>query len=135
MSAAQGYYEKLIGMLDLERNQSGILRPQTNVVDGDLVELYMKSANNLGVVLSMRAEQTGNGNLLPKAMANYEESIRAFDALTRNQETMIRVPGSNLASFNQKYLTYTHQDFKPTIYTEISPILEGEKIPEKSVVD
>ena len=135
MSAAQGYYEKLIGMLDLERNQSGILRPQTNVVDGDLVELYMKSANNLGVVLSMRAEQTGNGNLLPKAMANYEESIRAFDALTRNQETMIRVSGSNLASFNQKYLTYTHQDFKPTIYTEISPILEGEKIPEKSVVD
>ena len=135
MSAAQGYYEKLIGMLDLERNQSGVLRPQTNVVDGDLVELYMKSANNLGVVLSMRAEQTGNGNLLPKAMANYEESIRAFDALTRNQETMIRVPGSNLASFNQKYLTYSHQDFKPAIYTELSPILEGEKIPEKSVVD
>ena len=134
MSAAQGYYEKLIGLLDLERNQSGVLRPQTNVVDGDLVELYMKAANNLGVVLSLRAEQTGNGNLLPKAMANYEESIRAFDALTRNQETMIRVPGSNLAAFNQKYLTYTHTDFTPSIYTELSPVMEGEKIPEKALV-
>ncbi len=133
-SAAQGYYEKLIGLLDLQRNQSGVLRPQTNNVDGDLVELYMKAANNLGVVLSLRADQTGNGNLLPKAMANYEESIRAFDALTRNQETMIRLDASNLAAFNQKYLTYKHQDYEPSIYTEISPILEGEKVPEKSVV-
>jgi hypothetical protein len=103
-------------------------------MDGDLVELYMKASNNLGVVLSLRANQTGNGNLLPKAMANFEESIRAFDALTRNQETMIRVQGSNLASYNQKYLTYTHSDYEPTIYTELSPVLEGEKIPEKSVV-
>ena len=94
----------------------------------------MKAANNLGVVLSLRADQTGNGNLLPKAMANYEESIRAFDALTRNQETMIRLDASNLAAFNQKYLTYKHQDYEPSIYTEISPILEGEKVPEKSVV-
>ena len=133
-SAAQGYYEKLITLLDLDRNQAGILHPQTNSMDGELVELYMKAANNLGVVLSLRANQTGNGNLLPKAMANFEESIRAFDALTRNQETMIRVQGSNLASYNQKYLTYTHSDYEPTIYTELSPVLEGEKIPEKSVV-
>ena len=133
-SAAQGYYEKLITLLDLDRNQSGVLHPQTNSMDGDLVELYMKASNNLGVVLSLRANQTGNGNLLPKAMANFEESIRAFDALTRNQETMIRVQGSNLASYNQKYLTYTHSDYEPTIYTELSPVLEGEKIPEKSVV-
>jgi hypothetical protein len=47
---------------------------------------------------------------------------------------MIRVPGSNLAAYNQKYLTYTHTDFTPTIYTELSPIMEGEKIPEKALV-
>jgi len=134
-SAAQGYYEKLIDLLDLQRNQSGVLYPQTNNVDGELVELYMKAANNLGVVLALRAEQTGNSNLIPKAMANFEESIRAFDALTRNTTTMIRIDGSNLASYNQKYLTYTHKDFEPTIYTELSPIMEGERIPEKSVVE
>ena len=133
-SAAQGYYEKLIDLLDLERNRSGTLKPQANAMDGDLVELYMKTANNLGVVLSLRANQTGNSNLLPKAMANFEESIRAFDALTRNQNTMIRIQGSNLASYNQKYLTYTHSDFEPSIYTELSPVLEGERIPEKSLV-
>ena len=134
-SAAQGYYEKLIDLLDLQRNQSGVLYPQTNNVDGELVELYMKAANNLGVVLALRAEQTGNSNLIPKAMANFEESIRAFDALTRNTTTMIRIDGRNLASYNQKYLTYTHKDFEPTIYTELSPIMEGERIPEKSVVE
>lgn len=133
-SAAQGYYEKLISLLDLERHQSGILFPQSNSMDGDLVELYMKASNNLGVVLSLRSNQTGDGNLLPKAMANFEESIRAFDSLTRNQETMIRVDGSNLASYNQKYLTYSYSDFEPSIYTEIYPVMEGEKIPEKSVV-
>ena len=133
-SAAQGYYEKLIDLLDLERNRSGTLKPQSNAMDGELVELYMKTANNLGVVLSLRANQTGNSNLLPKAMANFEESIRAFDALTRNQNTMIRIQGSNLASYNQKYLTYTHSDFEPSIYTELSPVLEGERIPEKSLV-
>jgi len=48
---------------------------------------------------------------------------------------MIRIDGRNLASYNQKYLTYTHKDFEPTIYTELSPIMEGERIPEKSVVE
>ncbi len=46
--AAQGYYERLIDMLDLERSRLGILLPQVRSDQGELVDLYMKASNNLG---------------------------------------------------------------------------------------
>lgn len=134
ISSAAGYYEKLIEALNVERNRADILYPQVNAEDASLVEQYMKVANNLGVSFVKRSEQTGNSSYIAKAMANFEESIRAFDALTRNQQTMIRLGGSNLAAFNQRYLTYPDSTYESAIYTSISPVLEKEAIPEQSVV-
>jgi len=132
--AAQGYYERLIDMLDLERSRLGILLPQVRSDQGELVDLYMKASNNLGVTLSRLSQRTGDSSLNAKAMVQLSESLRAWDALTRNQDTMIRLEGSNLAAQNIKYLTSPVSVFEPAIYSAIPRVLHGEKMLEQSFI-
>ena len=55
--------------------------------------------------------------------------MRAWDALTRNQETLERMSGSNLAEQNIQYITHVVPEFEPSIYTEISKtLLDNEKL-------
>lgn len=124
--AAQGYYDKLINILDNKKQVYKIILPQVNKDQGDLVDTYMKAANNLGVTLSRIAEKTGDSQMNGRAIVSLNESLRAWDALTRNQETMIRLPASNLAEQNIKYITNPAAQFNPEIYTEIPMLLEGE---------
>ena len=124
---ARGYYERLISLLDGERQKHGILFPQIREDQGDIVDTYMKASNNLGVTLSRIASNTGNSTLNAKAIVNLQESLRAWDALTRNQQTMIRLEGSNLAEQNVRYITHPMSDYDPEIYTEIPRMLYGEE--------
>ena len=87
----------------------------------------MRASNNLGVTEYRLARQTGNSMLNASAIANLSTSARAYDALTRNQVTMVRLDGSNLAMQNSKYMTQPTATFEPEIYTEISRVLNGEK--------
>ena len=87
----------------------------------------MKANNNLGVTLYRLAQQTGNSNMNAEAMVRLSDSIRAWDSLTRNPNTMIRLEGSNLAAQNSKYITHPYPEFEPAIYTDIPRLLAGEK--------
>ncbi|MCQ2242179.1 periplasmic flagellar collar protein FlcA [Treponema sp.] len=124
---ARGYYERLISILEGERQKYGILFPQVRDDQGDIVDTYMKASNNLGVTLSRIASNTGDSSLNAKAIVNLQESLRAWDALTRNQTTMIRLEGSNLAEQNVRYITHPMPDYNPEIYTEIPRMLFGEE--------
>lgn len=124
---ARGYYERLISILDGERQKHGVLFPQVRDDQGDIVDIYMKASNNLGVTLSRIASNTGDSSLNAKAIVNLQESLRAWDALTRNQTTMIRLEGSNLAEQNVRYITHPMPDYNPEIYTEIPRMLFGEE--------
>ena len=53
--------------------------------------------------------------------------MRAWDALTRNEATMVRLPGGNLAEQNMRYMSRPMPDYEPAIYTDIPKILTGEK--------
>ncbi len=132
--SAQGYYERLIDKLDLERARAGLLMPQIQSSDGELVDLYMKASNNLGVVLNRLAKRTGDSSLNAQAMVNLSESLRAWDALTRNQTTMVRLEGSNLAAQNMKYISHPYSEFEPSIYISIPRVLDGEHILEQTFV-
>ncbi len=127
-SAAQGYYEKLIDILDREKETTGVLYPQLREEQGSLVEMYMKTANNLGVTLSRLAKRNSDSMYNARAMSLLTESTRAWDALTRNQATMIRLEGTNLAAQNLKYLTVPNSSYEPEIYTSIPRVLYGEKM-------
>ncbi len=124
---AQSYYGRLLSYLDFQREKYGINVPQIEASAGDMVETYMKGANNIGVSQFRVSRQSGDSSLNAAALVNFQDSIRYYDALTRNQETMVRLPGSNLAEQNLRYATNPFPDFEPAIYTEIPRVLDGEK--------
>ncbi|MCQ2597365.1 MAG: hypothetical protein MJ181_05895 [Treponema sp.] len=128
--AAQGYYEDLISNLDKQIADKGkTLTPQAVREDNDLITTYLYASNNYGVTLYRLASRTGNSSFNADAIVQFSQSVRAWDALTRNQETMVRLGGSNLAEENIKYITHPVPDFEPAIYTEIPrTILNNEKI-------
>ena len=128
--AAQGYYEKLVDILDAERSRLGIMFPQTNSEHNDIVDLYLKASNNLGVTQYRLARQTGDSVLNAKAFTNLTASVRAWDALTRNHQTLVKMPGSNLAERNISYMSHPVSDYEPSIYTEIPRMIYGEVVPD-----
>lgn len=125
--AAQGYYEKLLRILDAQRQIYGIMLPQVREDHADIVDTYMKASNNLGVTLSRIAEMTGNSKYNAQSIVSLQDSLRAWDALARNQETMVRAGGSNLAEQNIKYITEPKLKFSPEIYTAIPMVKSDEE--------
>lgn len=125
--AAQSYYKDLLSKLDTERNKRKILLPQKDAEAQNIVDLYLKANNNLGVALYRTARQTGNSQENAEAMVRFADSMKAWDALTRNPDTMVRMEGGNLAQQNSKYVTHSFPDFEPAIYTEIPKVMEDEK--------
>ena len=117
--AAEGYYNQLIDNLDAEIAEQGIVFPQTSVNDYDTVNTYLYAANNYGVTLYHLAKRTGDSALNAQSIVQFSQSVRAWDALTRNQDTLLRLPGSNLAEQNIKYITSPIPNYEPSIYIEI----------------
>ena len=127
--AAQGYYNQLIDELDDNIAENGLVLPQANVKDYDLINTYLYASNNYGVTLYKLAKRTGNSALNAQAMVQLSQSVRAWDALTRNQQSMVRLEGSNLAEQNIKYITHPIPEFEPSVYTDISKtLLDNERL-------
>ncbi|MDE5797742.1 MAG: hypothetical protein K2H73_01750, partial [Treponemataceae bacterium] len=128
--AAQGYYADLLSRLNDLRARDEMLFPQEHADDNELVDMYLKANNNLGVTLYRLARQTGNSGMNAEALVRLSDSMRAWDALTRNPTTMKRLEGGNLAEQNAKYLMHPYAEFEPAIYTDIPKTLSGEKVLE-----
>ena len=127
--AAQGYYNQLIDELDDNIAENGLVLPQANIKDYDLINTYLYASNNYGVTLYKLAKRTGNSALNAQAMVQLSQSVRAWDALTRNQQSMVRLEGSNLAEQNIKYITHPIPEFEPSVYTDISKtLLDNERL-------
>ncbi len=125
--AARGYYDKLLEILEEKRQGYKIVLPQIREDHGDFVDTYMKASNNLGATLSRIANMTGNSEMNGQAIVALQDSLRAWDALSRNQKTMIRLDSSNLAEQNIKYITIPGSEFSPEIYTKIPMLMDGEE--------
>ena len=107
----------------------GVILPQLDTTHGEFVELYMKTANNLGVALNRVAVQTGDSAKNARSFAYLSESTRAWDALTRNPDTLIRVKNEKSAAYvNIQYMTVPNRDFIPEIYSDVPMTLYGEKV-------
>lgn len=125
--AASGYYEKLLSILDSKIQNYKIMLPQVRKDHGDIVDTYMKASNNLGVALSRIANISGSSEMNGKAIVALQDSLRAWDALSRNQETMVRLDSSNLAEQNIKYITIPNSEYEPEIYTKIPMLMDEEE--------
>ena len=89
--------------------------------------LYLYAANNYGVVLHKIARRTGNSQKNAQSIVQFQQSLRAWDSLTRNQTSMKRLEGSNLAAENIKYITHPVTDFEPSIYLDIPKTLTDQE--------
>ena len=87
----------------------------------------MYTANNLGATLHRLAERTGDSQKNARALALYAEATRAWDALTRNPQTLIRSKSTGLAYLNTQNLLNPNSIYNSEIYADIPMTLEGEK--------
>jgi tetratricopeptide (TPR) repeat protein len=140
--AAQGYYDRLLEILEDDRSRLPPIAPTDDEDQLDLVERLMVAQNNLGVVLEALTERTGNTSYRSRAQGLYSDSERAWDILTRNPTTMIRMrpsPDITAPSVNPAYLNvqnslrpipgYEHQFFlridkdvlEPSAWEDLAP--------------
>lgn len=126
--AAQGYYERFVEEFARVRSLYSVMFPQVQQEHQDLVENYMYACNNYGVTLGNLAFRTGDSQMNAKGMVYLSESMRAWDALTRNQKTLVRLGGSNLAAQNMKYLSHRVSEYEPAMYFDIPRTLQDEEI-------
>lgn len=125
--AAQGYYDALMEDLESERIRKNVIFPQMRIDHAAFVEEYMHAANNLGVTLNRIALRTGDSRKNARALSLLSDSVRAWDALTRNPETLVRAQGTNLAFLNIQNMTHPHSGFESEIYADIPRTLDKEK--------
>jgi len=130
---AQGYYERLMEILEAERNRKQIFFPHSRPDHNDFVNEYMRASNNLAVILNKLAMQDGNSENNGRAMALFGESSRAWDALTRNQETMVASKAVSLAYLNTQNIIKPRANFEAEIYSDIPKTLEGERALQNEV--
>ena len=125
--AAQGYYDRLLSVLENQIVLLPVLLPNNNPQFLELGERLMMARNNLGVVYEALAEQTGNREYHSRALFLYAESSRAWDSITRNPETMVRMhladipgaPGINQGYLNAHNAMRPNSDYTPQIFPRI----------------
>jgi tetratricopeptide (TPR) repeat protein len=105
--AAQGYYDSLLEILDADRSRLPPIMATNDEKELELAERLMVAQNNLGVTLEALGERSGNNSYRARAQGLYSDSERAWDILTRNPSTMIRMgpsPEINAPGINPAYL-------------------------------
>jgi tetratricopeptide (TPR) repeat protein len=125
--AAQGYYNRLLDILENQRSRLPVLLPNDRPDFLEVGERLMMARNNTGVVYENLADITGNRDFRSRALVLYAESARAWDAITRNPVTMIRMrpaeglhaPGVNLGFLNANNALRPASDYKPEIFVRI----------------
>ena len=130
---AQAYYERLMEMLEAEKLRKNVLLPQVRPDHAVFVDEYMRATNNLGVILNRLAMQDGSSEKNGRAVALFGESSRAWDALTRNQETMIASKAKSLAYLNIQNMIKPQTAFETEIYSDIPKTLENEQVLTKEI--
>ncbi|MDR1898444.1 MAG: tetratricopeptide repeat protein [Treponema sp.] len=117
--AAQGYYNRLLDILEAQRARLPLLLPNDRPDYIEVAERLMIARNNMGVTLEALTERTGDNRYRTRALAFYAESSRAWDALTRNPDTMIRSGSTNLAFLNSRNSLYPERGYEPQIFRQI----------------
>ena len=130
--AALSVYEQLFSLLTAQRARKDYILSSVNPDDAAFIEQYMQTANNLGATLNRLAERTGDSQKNGRSLALFAEATRAWDALTRNPQTMIRAKSVGLAYLNIQNMLNSKSPYDSEIYTDIPMILENETALEQN---
>ncbi|MDR2433095.1 MAG: tetratricopeptide repeat protein [Treponema sp.] len=117
--AAQGYYNRLLDILETQRARLPVLLPNDRPEYLELAERLMMARNNAGVACEALADETGDRRYRTRAQALYAEADRAWDALTRDPRTMIRSGSIPLPYLNSRNTLYPQVEYEPQIFIRI----------------
>ena len=117
--AAQGFYNRLLNVLEGQRSRLPILLPNDRPEYLELAERLMMARNNAGVASERLAAQTGDLSHRTRALALYSEAQRAWDARTRDPATMIRSGSVPLPHLNMRNALHPQPGFEPQIFIRI----------------
>ncbi|MDR3170382.1 MAG: tetratricopeptide repeat protein [Treponema sp.] len=123
---AQGYFRRLLDMLEKDRSRFSLLLPDERGDHQDLVERLMVSWNNMGVTLEALTDRSGDNQYRAYALGFYAESARAWDTLTRDRASMVRfgagdlaLPGISRAFLNSRNALHPESGYEPQLYLQI----------------
>ncbi len=117
--AAEGYLTHLLDMLLAEARRIPRLNLQEKPEHKALLEMIMKTYNNLGVTMHQLARRTGDDSKDSKALVQLTFSSDYYDKLSRDPETLERNQGVNLSYLNMRGILYPRSNFEPQLYTAI----------------
>ena len=117
--AAQGYYRRLLDLLEAEPSRFPMLSPNERPDHMELAERLMIARNNMAVAMEALTDRTGDPRYRTEAMALYSESARAWDALTRDPNTMIRSTSANLGFLNSLNILHPQTGYEPRLFNQI----------------
>ena len=117
--AAQGYYNRLLDILETQRARLPVLLPNDRPEYLELAERLMMARNNAGVACESLADQTGDRRYRTRAQVLYAEANRAWDARTRDPRTMIRSGSVPLPYLNSRNTLYPQPGYEPQIFIRI----------------
>ncbi len=117
--AAQGYYARLVDRLEFELDQLPLVEPQARPSHGEIVDLLMRTTNNLGVSLYRIGNRMGDPRRRAAAMAQLMESSRYYDSLERDPATMIRPETRNLGYLNLDFVLHPQRGIDLSIYPDL----------------
>jgi tetratricopeptide (TPR) repeat protein len=135
-SAASAYYLQLARAMQDGIDRIQYMDPQDKPDQSLLVRTLLIAQNNMGVCSFRIAARSGNAAKRAEAMLNFSESMRLFDVMNRDQETMLRPLGANLSFLNMDGILHPSSSFIPQIYPDISKDLvdSDEKIAQDAQI-
>lgn len=115
-AAAQGYFSMLVDKMQFELSTMSLVEPQSRPSHQEIVELLMMATNNLGASLVRVAERSGDASRRARAMVSFTESSRLFDALVRDQTSMLRPEQKNLGFLNLDFILHPQRGIDLATY-------------------
>jgi tetratricopeptide (TPR) repeat protein len=117
--AAEAYYRKAAAAMEKLLENAGEPLPQEEPSKVEILKLYLKSENNLGVALYRSAARSGDARRRNEAMAVLTRSIKLYDQLSQAPSALEGPEGRNLALANMNTLLQGGKADKLLVYTEI----------------
>lgn len=126
--AAEGYYRRLLDRLLDKRNAIPVLRPEANPDHLRLLNLLIRTRNNLGVTYYRETQAGGAARRnVTRAMVEITEATQYADILARDPETLERSGAKNLPYLNAAGILQPTVGFDPTIYDRLPKDLEADR--------
>jgi hypothetical protein len=117
--SAEAYYRKTSAAMERQLAEVGEPMPQDRPSEVEILGLYLRSENNLGVALYRSAARSGDARLRNEGMTALTHSVRLYDQLSQEPAALESPESANLGLDNMNALLATGKGESLRTYQEI----------------